>query len=253
VEKEIERRVNLKESGKCVVCRVKPAREGKKLCAACTEKMNENRIKARKNGMCGCCQAKPAQEGMARCVACTVKRREKRADLKESGKCVVCRVKPAQEGRVQCVACTERKKIEYREKRSFGFHSRTWMNKQYKRKAMRILGGLFCRCCGESMLIYLALDHVLDDGAECRKDKSGSGSGIYRRVINGTEKALLQVLCFNCNMAKRCNRGRCPRTNKYLLEPATAQEMYEMRTRLIKEGKLLPEDAGGPYDGCEDE
>jgi predicted nucleic acid-binding Zn ribbon protein len=77
-----------------------------------------------------------------------------------------------------------------------------------KEKAYAILGGYKCRCCGETEKVFLAVDHINNDGPVDRK-QCGGGTGLHRLVImrNGVG---FQILCFNCNWAK--SHGGCPHT-----------------------------------------
>ena len=59
-----------------------------------------------------------------------------------------------------------------------------------------------CKCCGEANPIFLSLDHINNDGKQDRK-LYGCGTPFYQRLrIMGFPKGRLQVLCYNCNMAK---------------------------------------------------
>jgi hypothetical protein len=73
-----------------------------------------------------------------------------------------------------------------------------------------------CRCCGETEHDFLALDHVNDDGAEQRRQLAAelgglpTGERFYRWLARrGFPDIGLQVLCHNCNHAKRLRDG-CP-------------------------------------------
>jgi hypothetical protein len=69
-----------------------------------------------------------------------------------------------------------------------------------------------CVCCGESEPEFLTIDHIKENGAEeRRKNKSaGAGSGFYRWLKGqGWPRDGYQLLCFNCNCAKRLY-GVCP-------------------------------------------
>jgi hypothetical protein len=65
-------------------------------------------------------------------------------------------------------------------------------------------GGSVCRCCGETELEFLSIDHVNEDGAAHRKELSGSGGGhdMYRWLRLHNYPPGFQVLCMNCNFAK---------------------------------------------------
>lgn len=65
--------------------------------------------------------------------------------------------------------------------------------------------GKFCACCGEDERVFLAIDHINDDGAEHRRIiKQNICPWLVR---NGFPKGF-QTLCHNCNFAK--SHGGCP-------------------------------------------
>jgi UDP-2-acetamido-3-amino-2,3-dideoxy-glucuronate N-acetyltransferase len=63
-----------------------------------------------------------------------------------------------------------------------------------------------CACCGEHRQEFLCFDHINGDGAAHRKVYKSPLPGWLRRH---NYPASFQVLCFNCNFAKRQN-ARCP-------------------------------------------
>jgi hypothetical protein len=67
--------------------------------------------------------------------------------------------------------------------------------------------GTVCQCCGESRLVFLALDHIHNNGKEDRKI-TGLGQNLYRWLKLNNYPDGYQVLCHNCNWAKR--DGICP-------------------------------------------
>ncbi len=70
-------------------------------------------------------------------------------------------------------------------------------------------GGYICACCGETIRIFLTIDHINNDGAEHRRTIGGIGR-FYRWLLkNGCPKGF-QVMCRNCNWAKYANKGLCP-------------------------------------------
>lgn len=81
-------------------------------------------------------------------------------------------------------------------------------NRQLRFDAIDAYGEI-CACCGEDNKWFLCLDHIFDDGAASRKEK-GSGTAYfnYLKKNNYPESENLQVLCFNCNNAKRVH-GVC--------------------------------------------
>jgi hypothetical protein len=72
-----------------------------------------------------------------------------------------------------------------------------------------------CACCGEAGLAFLTLDHVNNDGAEHRRRHKGH-QGTYRQLKADGYPPGIQVLCYNCNMA-RSAYGSCP--HRWPVEP----------------------------------
>jgi hypothetical protein len=78
-----------------------------------------------------------------------------------------------------------------------------------RRETIDSYGG-HCSCCGETILEFLALDHINNDGADRRRKGEGGGSKLYARLRRaGYPQGDFQVLCHNCNMAKAMY-GVCP-------------------------------------------
>lgn len=79
-----------------------------------------------------------------------------------------------------------------------------------RQKVIDFLGGK-CVCCGETEPTFLAIDHVEDNGKEHREK---IGRNICRWLIkNNFERSEeFQLLCHNCNHAKRL--GDCPHLTK---------------------------------------
>ncbi len=70
---------------------------------------------------------------------------------------------------------------------------------------------LECKCCGESQIEFLTLDHLLNNGASDRRLRGGSKSVyVYLRLNNFPSG--YQVLCYNCNCAKAYYK-KCPHKN----------------------------------------
>lgn len=77
-----------------------------------------------------------------------------------------------------------------------------------KKQVIEHYGG-FCICCKESNLVFLAIDH-LNGGGSKERAKVGHGTQFYRWLIKNNYPEGYQVLCHNCNFAKRM--GPCPHT-----------------------------------------
>ncbi|HEC64216.1 MAG TPA: hypothetical protein ENI23_02860 [bacterium] len=67
-----------------------------------------------------------------------------------------------------------------------------------------------CACCGETVLVFLTVDHINNDGAKHRKE-IGDGHVIYRWIKrNNFPIDMFQILCYNCNVGRARNNGVCP-------------------------------------------
>lgn len=65
-----------------------------------------------------------------------------------------------------------------------------------------------CNCCSLRGRPFLTLDHINNDG---RIDGYKSGRDILLQARDsGWDKNKYQILCYNCNYAKRNNKGTCP-------------------------------------------
>jgi len=81
-----------------------------------------------------------------------------------------------------------------------------------RRRRVRVIqhyGGR-CRCCGETALPFLALDHINGDGNTNRKIAGGTGTTFYLWVEKNGYPEGFQVLCHNCNVGRYINGGICP-------------------------------------------
>ena len=67
--------------------------------------------------------------------------------------------------------------------------------------------GSKCRCCGETEVKFLVLDHVNNGGNEHRRQIGYHD--IWRWAKRNNYPPLFQLLCANCNIAK-AHFGICP-------------------------------------------
>lgn len=129
-----------------------------------------------------------------------------------------------------CIACAkERASISYFKNRernianSIRWQKRNpeivrkyWMekSKSNRRKVLEGYGGKEpkCKCCGESELMFLAIDHVNNDGHIQRKQMGQKN--LYVWLIKNHFPIEFQLLCHNCNMGKHINKGICPHKTK---------------------------------------
>ena len=162
-------------------------------------------------GLCVRCRKPiPANSKTARCSDCLYYTRTKSAEFYASRKakhlCWRCGVTMSTGYKyVVCESCHTKYGAEHREQeRDAGI--------RLKAEVMQAYGGQ-CACCHETEISFLTLDHINDDGNTHRKlmGNSSSGTGFYRklRAEGFPNNPPLQVLCWNCNLAKH-QRGSCP-------------------------------------------
>lgn len=66
-----------------------------------------------------------------------------------------------------------------------------------------------CKCCGEDEPVFLSIDHINGDGAKARRTAHASGASLYVWLQKHGYPEGFQVLCYNCNLAKRTG-AECP-------------------------------------------
>lgn len=104
-----------------------------------------------------------------------------------------------------------RERLPLSEKERRRIHAKAHNNK-VKRRAMDAYGGV-CQCCSESILEFLTLDHINNDGNAHRKTLRGVGSGgvLYSMLERQGWPKGYMTLCMNCNWARHWSRDkRCP-------------------------------------------
>jgi len=77
--------------------------------------------------------------------------------------------------------------------------------KRLKDKVFEIYGHVCCRC-GFADKRALTLDHILNNGAEERKEFGERG--VYKRAVDNYLPDEYQILCMNCQFIKRVEFGR---------------------------------------------
>lgn len=145
--------------GICTNCRCRPAREGRKLCQACTDRLRESEIRKTHagiaQGMCTKCGLNPRAEGSWWCDRCLRTRRNTSKRLsderREKGLCPRCG-KPPVTGKVHCADCqsdmARRKAMKAANARKEGLCTHC-----YKRPPEP--GRMWCRQCRDYMDGYL--------------------------------------------------------------------------------------------------
>ncbi len=66
--------------------------------------------------------------------------------------------------------------------------------------------GKACSCCGESIMEFLTIEHILGQSGVKNKEKSTKA---YIKATKEYRPDLYEILCYNCNNAKG-QYGRCP-------------------------------------------
>lgn len=125
------------------------------------------------------------------------------------GLCPYCREHRPLVDHMSCPECNEKRKASAL--------ARYYANQQREQKRsresaraarLRVLAhyGGRCVCCGETEPTFLAIDHINDDGHLLARGERG-GRFLYWIIRNDFPNTL-QLLCHNCNFAKRL--GTCP-------------------------------------------
>lgn len=82
------------------------------------------------------------------------------------------------------------------------------IDRALKQEMVGAYGGK-CKCCGETIIEFLTIDHINGDGSEHRK-RLGKGRKIYADIkAQGFPKDKYRLLCFNCNITLGFY-GYCP-------------------------------------------
>jgi len=156
--------------------------------------------------------------------------RERYIRLKAAGICTSCGTTKVLDGKITCPECRMNHKRFYVEAKQKPEHRpkhrrqlKQWRDqnlaycnnqrraylKKLRDEVLTHYGGL-CVCCGEPEFVFLSIDHINNDGKEDREDTGGCGGAVFYRKIQRLDYPLtLQILCHNCNQAKRI-LGYCP-------------------------------------------
>lgn len=67
--------------------------------------------------------------------------------------------------------------------------------------------GAKCVCCKESNMRLLTFDHVNNDG---KLHRQSIGNTMCTWLIKNNFPSSIQLLCYNCNIGKYHNKGKCP-------------------------------------------
>lgn len=146
----------------------------------------------RQQGLCGGC-GKETRPGKAHCLTCYESQKRWVRNMPSDSKTKAIQTDKAWRD-------NNRNKIK-----EIGIRGRN----KIKTQVIAAYGGI-CACCKESSLPFLSIDHIEGGGRKHRKEVGiTSGSGFYRWLRDNNYPKGFQVLCYNCNCAKRTEKV-CP-------------------------------------------
>ena len=151
------------------------------------------RQRLREKGICERCGKEPAIKGITRCQKCKSKQKDRKTTAIDQGLCSRCLVNPLHTEKT-CLECLDKAAI---------------IRENARVKVFEAYGGRKCACCEETEPSFLSIDHINNDGHIERK-QGITGYRLYRMLVKlGFPKDRYQILCFNCNSAKKI-LGICP-------------------------------------------
>ena len=160
---------------------------------------------------------------VAPCKACVKARVARRYDqLSAAGVCYGCRKRKVSRSHKLCPSCRENRRDYYHKNGDRNRQDSKDRKHLDKIAAFDAYGGAVCKCCGETGLDFLSIDHVNGDGAAHREEIAGhrrstsktfAGHQMYRWLRLHNYPPGFQVLCMNCNFAKG-HFGQCPHERK---------------------------------------
>jgi hypothetical protein len=188
-----------RRKGLCTRC-LKEKTHDFSLCGRCRLGLKSSRLRKRHLGLCPNCSSRvdPGKVYCNTCIArCARHVVQKRRRWRLARLCLRCG-KRRDGSSLQCKTCL----LYMRQvKRRF------WIR---VRQALLDRLGHMCRCCGLRDGRFLSVDHVWNDGYKERR-RTSNPYQLYRKILAGSvDSATVQLLCYNCNMAKAFNGGTCP-------------------------------------------
>lgn len=201
--------------GRCDYCLGLVAPEGMKICRKCGETKPLKAFSRRNDtggyrNICMACGNKGQQTGF--CEGCG-----NRFVLSAPGRtlCPACRpklTKPCATCGKQFVGTTELRLYCSDECRDVAFKGKRDAKRKEQRMEMLLAysndGKPACVCCGELILLFLALDHINGGGHKQMRELGGGGYSNWLRKNN--YPAGFRILCHNCNYGCHLNGGICP-------------------------------------------
>ena len=129
-------------------------------------------------------------------------------DRTSAGLCTRCGASMGDDPCVRCKVCRTKQYVYERQPYRVEHLGRLAAGR-YEKKRKKIVDtyGGKCACCGEDEYLFLQLDHVNNDGAAHRRELGKTN--IVDWIVRNNYPKSIQVLCANCNMCKRVNKGVC--------------------------------------------
>lgn len=213
--------------GLCEQCGKGKPKKRLRCCQACL-RLHHNRYEARKrSGLCAGCGRVPPAEGKLVCASCasyySAQGRKRRRLLKRQNKCLTCGRRKPYKTLTKCKSCSDTalksSRVLYREKYKGNTKWHRAKTLRIKKAAFDGYGGSICKCCGETIIEFLSIDHINEDGAAHRRrlfggSRGAAGSAFYGWLKRNGFPPGFQVLCHNCNRGKHFNGGVCPHQDR---------------------------------------
>lgn len=200
--------------GSCDACLGLTAAEGMKVCRQCNETKPLSAF-ARRNDTGGyrnqCIKCRNGGQELARCQGCD-KQFSRYSETRTL--CAACRppvTKPCARCGTEFVGSMEQRRYCSPECRDATLNEqRKAAHRRMRMTALRAYGGdtPACTCCNETVLQFLALDHI-DGGGHAQRQETGGG-GFYSWLKRHNYPAGFRILCHNCNFGRQINGGTCP-------------------------------------------
>jgi hypothetical protein len=202
--------------GRCDDCLGLIAPKGMKICRTCGETKPIDRFPRRDkkgNVRNACMSCHNATLKTIRCENCD--RQFMRRDGQTRGLCARCRpplTKPcARCGTAFVGSMDQRRYCSDACMKASTVDRRAAAHQRYRYEALAHYSATpepSCSCCGETIWMFLALDHIDGGGHEQRKKLGGGGFWAWLR--NNDYPPGFRVLCHNCNYGRHLNGGACP-------------------------------------------
>ncbi len=184
----------------CTNCK-KPHTESTRRCKHCKDTISRRKQRLKLRSICTNCGIRSAQKGKVTCSICIKIQSSRNLTKRDKNQLAnLCRTCGKNKPKLNCIHCPD-----------CLFKSNKVSKKQTRLKKDKVYnayGGYKCSCCGETNEKFLTIDHINNNGARDREEMRKEGRDLYTYIIKNSFPSDLQILCMNCNWAKRY--GACP-------------------------------------------